>query len=270
MKNFFCKSFLLLAMAFALVYLPAFSQSLEVPITASDSVIRISIEKIKKSTPVITPAPVDPVLVNYTEVFRSNYDAPGDLDPDGNGQAGNSFIDFSNYITGPGSFHSKTKDKVSGGTRGEVQYDDYRTPTEGAITYKVKYLYVVKDQCHSFQFHSPVSGSSAVLALWHMAGRFVVRVNNGQSNISQVQPTILIRPGVVYAMRVEYKFATAGGYYRWYINDTLYASYSGPMKNGSGQYLKIGLNGGFTAADVIEALKSDILYDDLRVYARRV
>lgn len=263
MKNFIS---LLIAAMTMILFIPARGQTFNIPINAGDSVVKITVEKIKKN--VVTPAPVDPTPSGYVEVFRSNFDNLSDLDPDDNKQAGNSYIDFNNPITAPGSFHSLTKANVSGGTRGEVQYKDSRTPSEGAITYKVKYNYIVKDQCHSFQFHSNVSGSSAVLALWHMAGRFVVRVNNGSSNISQAQPTKNIVAGVVYSMRVEYKFHSTAGYYRWYINDTLYAQYNGPLKNGSGQYLKIGLNGGFTSADVPEALRSDIIYDDLRIYAK--
>lgn len=263
MKNF---AALLIAVITMTLFSPARGQTLTVPISAGDSIVKITIEKIKNN--VSAPAPVDPAPVGYVEVFRSNFDDVNDLDPDKNGQAGNSFIDFKNAITPPGSFHSLTKANVSGGTRGEVQYNSNRTPAEGAITYKVKYNYIVKNQCHSFQFHSNVSGSSAVLALWHMDGQFVVRVNNGKDNISQKQPTKNIVAGVVYSMRVEYKFNSTAGYYRWFIDDTLYAQYSGPLKNGSSQYLKIGLNGGFTAADVPEALRSDIVYDDLRIYAK--
>lgn len=265
MKNF---AKLLIAAMTMLLFIPARSQTFDVPITTGDSIVKITVTKIKKTAPVVTPGPVDPAPVGYVEVFRSNFDNESDLDPDKNGQAGNSFIDFTNVITGPGSFHSLTKANVSGGTRGEVQYKESRTPAEGAITYKVKYNYVVKNQCHSLQFHSNLSGSSAVLALWHIDGKFVVRINNGRDNISQVQPTMSIVPGVIYSMRLEYKFSSTAGYYRWYINDSLYAKYNGPLKNGLTQYLKVGLNGGFTTADVAEALKSDIIYDDLRVFAK--
>lgn len=207
-------------------------------------------------------APVDttqvPPVDGYTETYSLDFLKETDLDPDGHGQYGNSYIDN-------GWFHSRPAN-VSAGIRGEVQLNNNRLPLEGAMTYRVQYLYVVQNQCHSFQIHGSTDGSSAILALWHINGQFVVRTNSGGSNVSQTQPTVKIEPGRIYEMRVEYKIG-APGYYRWYIDGKLYASCICTIKNGFDQWVKMGFNGGFDK-NVTEAVKSDIKYTAWRIYKK--
>lgn len=265
MKKFFSLPMIAVFLFSIFCCIESSCQVTDIAIIPGDSIVRINVSKIKKviQSSIDTPPPAS----GYIELYHNNFDTDIDIDPDTTGQRGNGYIDYVNYITGPGCFHSRPKSGVSGGTRSEVQFKSSRTPVEGAIEYSVKYFYVVKNQCHSFQFHSNVSGSSALLALWHINGKFVVRINNGGNNINQSQPQIPILTGVKYLMRIEYKFGSAG-YYRWYINGALYAAYSGVLQNGNGQYLKIGFNGGFTTADIAEALRSDIIIDDLKIFGK--
>lgn len=203
---------------------------------------------------VVTPPPV----TGYALTYENTFSKLSDLDPDDHGQAGNSYIDN-------GWFRSRPAD-VSAGTRGEVQLDNDMLPIEGETEYDVQYLYVVQNQCHSFQIHGSTDGSSAILALWHINGNFVVRTNSGGSNISQTQPTQKIEVGRIYHMRCEYKIG-APGYYRWYIDGKPYASFVGTIKNGSSQWIKLGFNGAFDK-NKIEAMKSDIKYDNWKIYKK--
>lgn len=209
-----------------------------------------------------TSIPVDTVVVpppaGYALTYENTFSNPIDIDPDDHGQRGNSYLDN-------GWFRSRPAD-VSAGIRGEVQLDNDRLPLEGAVTYTVQYLYVVQNQCHSFQIHGSTDGSSAILAMWHINGNFVVRTNSGGANISQTQAQQKIVVGKVYEMRVEYKIGTSG-YYRWYIDGKLYASYTGKIQNGLSQWIKLGFNGGFDK-NKTEAMKSDIKYDNWRIYKK--
>lgn len=225
--------------------------------------ITVSYDSVAYVTSYVTDKPpVDTVVVpppvGYALAYENTFSNPIDIDPDDNGQRGNSYLDN-------GWFRSRPAD-VSAGIRGEVQLDNDRLPIEGAITYTVQYLYVVQNQCHSFQIHGSTDGSSAILAMWHINGNFVVRTNSGGANVSQVQPQTKIVVGKVYEMRLEYKIGSSG-YYRWYVDGKLYASFIGKIQNGSSQWVKLGFNGGFDN-NKTEAMRSDIKYDNWRIYKK--
>lgn len=210
-----------------------------------------------------TPPPVDTVVVpppvsGYALTYENTFSKPTDIDPQDHGQKGNGYIDN-------GWFRSRPAD-VSAGVRSEVQLDNNMLPLEGATEYDVEYIYIVQNQCHSFQVHGSTDGSSAILAMWHMNGNFVVRTNSGGSNISQVQAQMKISTGHIYHMRCEYKIGSSG-YYRWYIDGKLYASFIGKIQNGSSQWVKLGFNGGFDN-NKTEAMRSDIKYDNWRIYKK--
>jgi hypothetical protein len=200
----------------------------------------------------------------YTLVYSTGYNTQNDLDPFGHDQIGNGGLSTNVYVTGPGSFHSRPA-SVSSGIRSEVQYDAAQSPLEGAIEYDVLYNYVVKDQCHSLQWHPSTSGGSASPGLWHVNGKFEWRNWNGSN--SDHTTGITIQTGHWYHMRIEYKFGS-NGYFRNYIDGALACSWTGQVGDGSAPYLKVGFNGGFLG-DNTEAVRSDINYDNLQVWKKQ-
>lgn len=222
--------------------------------TDDDGVTSYDLVSVTVKAAVIIPPPT----AGYELTYELNFTKPEDIDPDDHGQKGNSYLDN-------GWFRSRPAD-VSAGIRGEVQLDNNRLPIEGATEYEAQYLYVVQNQCHSFQIHGSTDGSSAILAMWHINGNFVVRTNSGGPNVSQSQPTKKIVVGQVYKIRWEYKIG-ASGYYRVYIDGQLYASYTGKIQNGSSQWIKLGFNGGFDN-NKTEAMRSDIKYTNWKIYKK--
>ncbi len=232
-------------------------QTIEIPIPDLPATITPVITGTTPLDPVVTPPPTDkPPIEGYQQTFRLDFSNSNDLDPDDHGQKGNGYI-------ANGAFVSRPAD-VSSGIRSEIQFDDDRTTNEGAIEYDVAYNYFVKNQCHSFQFHPNRSGSSACLALWHINGQLSVTHNEGGSNFHQNTGKITPVIGQKYHMRVEYRFGT-DGYFNWYIDGKLYHSYKGKLGDGTGQYLKIGFNGGFDG-NKTEAMRSNITYDNIVIY----
>jgi len=184
------------------------------------------------------------------------------MDPFGHNQQGKGFINFSVFTEGLGSFDSRPA-TVSQGERSEASLDP-ETPLEGAVDYWVYYNYVVKDQCHDIQWHPSTSGGSASPGGWHVNGKLVFR--NWTSKTGNVDhPTgLTLQTNTWYHFRIEYKFGS-NGYFRHYTNGQMDCSWTGQVGDGSSPYFKLGFNGAFLG-DKAEADKSDILYDDLKVY----
>jgi hypothetical protein len=198
-----------------------------------------------------------------TLVLSCGYDKMTDITTN-NAQYGKGTVSKTIYKTGPGSFYSRP-DNVSNGNRSEVQYSGDQTPLEGVIEYDVLYEVVVPDNGHSLQFHPGSSRGSAVLGLWHEDGKFVVCRSKEGGLYKQTQPADkTIETNKWYHMRLEYKFDDTAGYYRWYIDNVLYASVENSfVGDGTGQYLKVGYNGWDA-----NSAKSRIYYDNLKIWKK--
>jgi hypothetical protein len=194
-----------------------------------------------------------------TLIFSTGYDKLSDI-VNGSGQQGNGGLSTSVYKVGPGSFKSVPAN-VSSGIRSEVQYDESQTPIEGVIEYDVLYEVVAQNYCHSLQFHPNSYDGSSVLGMWHSGGKFDVTRWYGGNNYHQQGTLQTIQTNRWYNMRVEYKFNNTTGYYRWYIDNVLYYSYAGQVGDGSGQYLKVGVN---MWADQ----PSVVYYDNLKIWRK--
>lgn len=206
----------------------------------------------------VNSATTPPPTGNYSLLYSSGYDILADLDPDGHGQIGNGYLDLTQFDIGPGSFRSRPAN-VSAGIRSEVQYDESRTPTEGAVEYDVRYNVIVPNNGHSFQFHPNTSGGSASPGLWFESGKFVW--NNWIGGVNQSHSTgVTAQTGHWYHMRNEYKFGS-NGYWRSYMDGVLVCSWTGQVGDGSGQYLKIGYNGWDA-----NSTQSDISYDNIKIW----
>lgn len=220
-----------------------------------------------KSATTTTPPPTTtnpPSTAGYTLVYQNGLNTMSDIN--NTNQYGNGTISTTNYVTGPGAFRSRPAN-VSAGIRSEVELSgSLYNPTEGAIEYDVRYDYVVKGYCHTLQWHPNTSGGSASPGLWHVGGKFVwYNWKNGGNTTYATNFTI--PQGQWMHFRVEYKFGSSG-YIRHYINNQLVLDKSNiQVGDGSGQYLKVGFNGGFDG-NTNEAMKSDILYDNLKIYKK--
>jgi K319L-like, PKD domain len=224
--------------------------------TASDNV------NVTVSSTTTTPPPTN--SSGYTLTYQNGFDTNNDLDPDQHGQIGNGGLSTTTYKTGPGSFHSRPAN-VSSGIRSEVQFNGGRTSNEGAIEYDVMYNYVVKNQCHSFQFHPNTSGGSASPGLWHVNGQFAWY--NWKGSNSRYNTNYTIPTGKWMHIRLEFKFGSSG-YLHFYIDGAAVLIKDNiQVGDGSGQYLKLGFNGGFDG-NASEAQKSDIYYDNLKIYKK--
>lgn len=239
------------------------TETISTTTVSSNSVVKI----VKPFSGNDTIVPVPPT--GYILLLQNNADVLSDLDPRNHEQYGNGFIDNSFKLNGTGSFKSRPAE-VSGGVRSEIQYDGSDTPIEGASEWDEYIRYIVADGCHEFQIHPAGGSGSAILAMWHTAGKFNVRTNDG-SNHDQNEPMQAIQVGRWYHMKVEWKFGT-GSYYRWYINGVLYSKVNAnERKMATGGNLKWGFNGGFFGGSdpKAEAKKSDISYDNLKVYRKQ-
>lgn len=201
-----------------------------------------------------------PSTSGYTLIYSSGYNTNADLDPFGHGQYGNGSITTSVYKTGPGSFKSVPAD-VSSGIRSEVQYGSGQTPTEGAIEWDVMYEKIFSSNGHSFQFHPNTGGGSASPGLYHSSGKFLW--NNWKSGSNTAHPTgVTIQANKWYHMRIEFKFGSSG-YFRHFIDGVQVCSWTGQVGDGSGQYLKVGVNMWSQSAS-----NSLAYYDNLQVFKK--
>lgn len=205
---------------------------------------------------VVTPPPP----IGWKLAYSNYFDKDSDLDPFGTGQAGKSYIDKVNPITGAGSFRSRPAN-VSNGCRGEMQ--GFKTPPKGLMKWDTVYHYVLKSSAHSFQFHPQTSGGSASPGLWHVGGKFVWRNWIAGKNIDH-PCNFTIPTEQKLSHQIEYSFGS-NGYFKHWINDQLVCSWTGQVGDNSGQYGKIGVNANFDG-NLAEAIKSDVSYDNFEIY----
>lgn len=246
------------------VVVPPSKDTTVVSFTATPAAVAsVSVSSLVIVKPTITTPP--PVVdsstapTGYKEIYRLDFSKASDLDPYGTGQAGNGYIDN-------GQFHSRPRDGVSGGTRSEVQLS-IKMPTEGRIEYDVTYRYIVQDNCHSLQFHPKTDGGSASPGLWHVAGKFVWYNWFGGIN-AKYATNFTIPNNVKMHMVIEYKLGSSG-YLKHWINGQQVLNVTGKqIGDNTATTFKLGFNGGFTTAAVPEALKSDILYDNLVILSK--
>lgn len=217
-----------------------------------------------KAAPAAELSRADSTGPKYGKLILScGYDKMTDITTN-NAQYGEGTVSNAIFKSGLGSFYSKPANR-SNGTRSEVQYTADETPLEGVIEYDVLYEVVIPDNGHSLQFHPETEGGSAVLGIWHEDGKFVVyRWKAGGLYKQPQKADKTIETNKWYHMRLEYKFHDTAGYYRWYIDDELYASVSNTfVGDGSGQYLKVGYNGWDPSSS-----KSRIYYDNLKIWKK--
>jgi len=209
------------------------------------------------------PPPADtttpPPAAGYTLTYSTGYDVSSDIFNSSN-QAGNGSLSTTVYKIGPGSFKSVPAN-VSAGIRSEVQYSSSMTATEGALEYDVMYETLFQNNGHSLQFHPNTSGGSASPGLWHADGKFDVVNWKGGTN-SHHNTGIAIQTNRWYHMRFEWKFGSSG-YWRTYIDGVLIpgGSWTGQVGDGSGQYLKVGVN-------MWQSQSSVVYYDNLKIYSK--
>jgi hypothetical protein len=201
---------------------------------------------------------------NYgTLVYSTGYNTVNDLDPYGNGQWGSgtlaSHLSTSIYKDGPASFKS-TPANVSSGIRSEVQYPSSLTAAEGAIEYDVMYETIFQNSGHSLQFHPHTTGSSASPGLWHEGGKFTWVNWKGGTNTKY--PTNFTIPQNKWMHCVlEYKFGSAG-YLKFTIDGVVVLNRTGiQVGDGSGQYLKVGVN-------MWQSQSSVVYYDNLKIWKK--
>jgi hypothetical protein len=201
---------------------------------------------------------------NYgTLVYSSGYNVVSDLDPYGSGQWGSgtlaSHLSTSIFKTGPGSFKSVPAN-VSSGIRSEVQYPASLTAAEGTIEYDVMYETIFQNQGHSLQFHPNTSGGSASPGLWHENGKFTWVNWKGGTNTKY--PTNFTIPQNRWMHCVlEYKFGSAG-YMKFTIDGVVVLDRTNiQVGDGSGQYLKVGVN-------MWASQSSVVYYDNLKIWRK--
>jgi Polysaccharide lyase/PKD domain len=201
---------------------------------------------------------------NYgTLVYSTGYNTVNDLDPYGNGQWGSgtlaSHLSTTIYKDGPGAFKSDPA-SVSAGIRSEVQYPSTLTATEGVIEYDVMYSTIFQNSGHSLQFHPNTSGGSASPGLWHENGKFVWVNWKGGTNTKY--PTNFTIPQNKWMHVVfEYKFGSAG-YMKFTIDGVVVLNATNiQVGDGSGQYLKVGVNMWATQSSLV-------YYDNLKIWKK--
>lgn len=198
-----------------------------------------------------------------TLVYSSGYNTVSDLDPYGNGQWGDgtlaSHLSTSIYKDGPGSFRSVPA-SVSSGIRSEVQYPSSLTATEGVIEYDVRYETIFQNSGHSLQFHPNTSGGSASPGLWHENGKFVWVNWKGGTNTKYATNFTIPQNKWMHVV-FEYKFGSAG-YMKFTIDGVVVLNRTGiQVGDGSGQYLKVGVN-------LWQSQSSVVYYDNLKIWKR--
>ena len=202
-----------------------------------------------------TPPPAG----NYgTLIYSTGYNTSSDI-LNGHGQEGSGGLSTSVYKTGPGSFKS-VPSNVSSGIRSEVQYDESQTPTEGAIEYDVMYETIFQNSGHSLQFHPNTSGGSASPGLWHENGKFTWVNWKGGTNTKY--PTNFTIPQNRWMHVVfQYKIGSAG-YMKFTIDGVVVLDRTNiQVGDGSGQYLKVGVNMWADQSSVV-------YYDNLKIWRK--
>lgn len=210
------------------------------------------------STPVDTTQ-VPPTTDYGTLIYSTGYDGIKDLDPFGNNQYGNGSISATVYRTGPGSFHSVPAN-VSAGIRSEVQYPESLTPIEGTIVWDVMYETVFQNSGHSIQFHPNTKGGSASPGLWHENGKLVWVNWKGGTN-TKYPTSITIQAAHWYHMVFSYKFGSNGYMHFWVDNQLVLDRNAIQVNDGSGAYLKVGVN-------MWQDQKSVVYYDNVSIYKK--
>jgi hypothetical protein len=196
---------------------------------------------------------------NYgTLIYSTGYNTTSDIFNSSN-QAGNGGLSTTIYKDGPGSFKSVPA-SVSSGIRSEVQYSSSLTPTEGAIEYDVMYETIFQSSGHSLQFHPMTSGGSASPGLWHESGKFTWVNWKGGTNTKY--PTNFTIPRNKWMHVVfEYKIGSSG-YMKFTIDGVVVLNRTGiQVGDGSGQYLKVGVN-------MWQNQESVVYYDNLKIWRK--
>ncbi len=196
-------------------------------------------------------------------LYATGYNTVSDLDPYGNGQWGagtlESHLSTNIYKDGPASFKSVPAN-VSSGIRSEVQYPSSLIASEGAIEYDVMYETIFQNNGHSLQFHPLTSGGSASPGLWHENGQFMWVNWKGGTNTKY--PTgFKIPQGKWLHCVFEYKVGSAG-YMKFTVDGVVILDKKGiQVGDGSGAYLKVGVNMWQTQASVV-------YYDNLKIWKK--
>ncbi|WP_028789164.1 PKD domain-containing protein [Terrimonas ferruginea] len=196
---------------------------------------------------------------NYgTLLYSTGYNSTSDI-INGSGQHGNGGLSTTVYKDGPGSFKSVPAN-VSSGIRSEVQYSESLTPLEGAIEYDVMYEKLFQNSGHSLQFHPVTSGGSASPGLWHVDGKFWLVNWKGGSN-AYYPTTFTIPTNKWLHMVFQYKIGSAG-YMKLTIDGVVVFDKTNiQVGDGSGQYLKVGVN-------MWQNQESVVYYDNLKIWKK--
>lgn len=241
---------LLFLLVLSSIIFSAHSQTYDIPIASNDSIVRITVSKIKKT--VIAVPPVDtstPPPVSGNVIYSNNFDKAADINSNQLGAGG---LSTTIYKNGPGSFRSEVPanaDQISSGWRSEQQYPESYSPDNTAMTYEYDiYFESLPDVAGlAVQWHGNTKGTSGQLAMWIGGGKFMVMRNvigpAGTDNIYQPGPLMTIEEKRWYHFKWEIKFTSGNtGYVRCFIDNSLYYSVTGKTSDGSGQYLKAGQN----------------------------
>lgn len=193
-----------------------------------------------------------------TLVYSTGFDKKSDIINTSN-QQGNGGLSTTVYKDGPGSFKSVPAN-VSSGIRSEVQYSESLTPLEGAIEYDVMYETLFQNSGHSLQFHPVTSGGSASPGLWHVDGKFWLV--NWKGGANTYYPTSFTIPANKWLHMVfEYKIGSAG-YMKLTIDGIVVFNKTNiQVGDGSGQYLKVGVN-------MWQNQSSVVYYDNLKIWKK--
>lgn len=223
---------------------------------------------------VVNAAAVPPVSYG-TLIYSNGFNSISDIDPYGNGQWGTdakaNHLSTTVYKDGPGSFKSAPTGTVSAGYRSEVQFPSSLTPTEGVIEYDVMYITIVPNDNHTAQFHPNTSGGSAAPGLWTVGGKFMWRNWTTDGKNTDHPTNITIETNVWYHMRLEYKFGS-NGYFKNFSkkdgqSEVLICSWTGQVGDGSGQFFKLGYNGGWgTSKNTSGSFLA--YYDNLKIWKK--
>lgn len=193
-----------------------------------------------------------------TLIYSTGYNTTSDIFNSSN-QAGNGGLSTTIYKDGPGSFKSVPAN-VSSGIRSEVQYSNSQTPTEGAIEYDVMYETIFQNNGHSLQFHPLTSGGSASPGLWHENGKFVWVNWKGGTNTKYATNFTIPRNKWMHVV-FEYKIGSSG-YMKFTIDGVVVLNRTGiQVGDGSGQYLKVGVN-------MWQNQESVVYYDNLKIWRK--
>jgi hypothetical protein len=266
MKNYKAGWFALIMSA--LFFSQAYCQTFEVPVNSTDSIVRISVTKIKKQ--IVTAPPVDTITPPSTGtlIYSNNYDKSSDINSN---QLGAGSISTTIFKSGTGSFKSVVpagSEQISGGWRSEQQLPETLTPNNTGliIEYDIYFETLPTVTGLAVQWHGNTQGTSGQLAMWINSGKFMVMRNTigtaGSDNIYQEPPLKSIELRKWYHFKWELKFTSGNtGYVKCFIDNDLYYSVTGKTSDGSGQYMKPGQN-----LFAKPATTSVLYIDNLRIY----